>query len=312
VAGLDAREQEFLLTFYNAAALQMIDQTMRLGLPLSSLGKESWELDNYLLLLPLLHSQTQFDARLLDALPSGLLSPERLGHMADFCLLRLGRLDAAAAIGVRVVGREPSKEAIYQYYVDAASKCRQQHLLARAAQCLEQAVALLAPEDLKSIEARFRLCETYDENKSYAQAAGQAGQIAKYTAGTDNAGKATFLRLKYFAKQQDSKAVLLEADDALASKPCGPYVADLMYLKWWALRAEGKGEQASQVLQIFLKSYADSPYAAEMYYAVAVDCLSAQRYDEALTILKSLTEKFPLSPVAKRAKALLAKLQTQM
>lgn len=308
VAGLGPTAQDFLKTFYNAEVQEMVEQTMRLGLALSCLDKASYELDYYLLLLPLLHSPVGFDARLLDSLPDRVTTTDKLTHMADFCLLRLGRPDAAAAIAIRLTKQQPSDAVLYQYYQDAAAKCVGNKLPNRAVQCLQQARGLFKPTDPKVVELRFRICDTWANSKNYALAAGEAGQIARDMPGTGAAGKAIYSRIKYFSEQGDSRSVLLEVDDALHNERCQPYEEELTYLKWVSLRKEGKGEQASHVLKGFLEAHPSSSCGAEMYYAVAVDCLAAQRYDESLQILQSLVEKYPTSPAVRQAQPLIDRL----
>ena len=72
---------------------------------------------------------------------------------------------------------------------------------------------------------------------------------------------------------------------------------------------------AEQLYRLYLPHFqylADFPkhaHAAEMYYAVAVDCLSAQRYDEARGILEALVKKHRDSRSAERAQRLLDTLR---
>ena len=62
------------------------------------------------------------------------------------------------------------------------------------------------------------------------------------------------------------------------------------------------------MLKKFLASFARHPRAAEMHYAVAVDCLSGQPYGEARGILDSLVLRFPDTDSTRRAGLLLTKL----
>jgi tetratricopeptide (TPR) repeat protein len=303
---LDPPQQEFLRRYYNLQVRRMIDEVMRLGLPLSAMTADSHELEHYLLLLPLLHSTSGFDVSLLSTLPPWVLAPGRLEGLADFCLLRVGRLDAAMVIATRLC--HEGKGDVYAYCVSAADKCEKNRQPGRAVQCLEAAVNALTKDDPRVLEQRFAICRTWANAKNYALAAGQAGRIIKDLAGTPQGGQARYLRIRYLSQQGDAKAVRMEVDDALGDEHCKPYEADLMFLKWSALRKEGKGEQAGAMLKEFVRKYPDDPQVAEMYYAVAVDCLSAQRYQEAQGILRSLMERFPASQVAARAKPLLTRL----
>ena len=92
---------------------------------------------------------------------------------------------------------------------------------------------------------------------------------------------------------------------------CQPNESELLYLKWQALRKCGKGGQGSRLLTRYLKTFPESSRVVEMHYAVAIDCLSAERYDEAMNLLQSLIEHHPKTPEAQRSKLLLEKLRSR-
>ncbi len=302
-------QQDFLRTYYNAQVRQMVDEVMRWGMPLSTVAADSHELEYYLLLLPLLHSTCGFDVSLLNTLPPWILAADRLERLADFCLLRVERIDAAGAIGVQLLRHDKGGSGAYEYYLAAADKCVKSRLPARAVQCLEAAIASLARDDPRAVEQRLAICQVWADAKNYAMAAGAAGQIIKDMSGAPASGRARYLRIRYLSQQGDSNAILLEVDDALADAACRPFEPDLMFFKWLALRRQNKPEQAAGLLKEFLRKYPDNPQAADMYYAAAVECLTSQRYDEARDVLRSLMDRFPGSPAAIQAKSLQARLR---
>ncbi len=306
---MTASQQAFLKAYYNAEIHTRIDEIMLLGRPLATLGQEDHGLECYLLLLPLLHSTSEFDADLLNELPNWVMKPERVHRLIDFCLFRAGRLDAAAAIQARAPETSGSKTSPRDAYLAFVPKCLQNNRPDRAVQCLRKAIDLSTPGASAIVDLRFRICDIWADARNFALAAGEAGQIARDVAGTERAGRAIYLRVKYFADKGDAKAVLHEVDDAIADPQCRPYLSELLYLKWQSLRKDGRGRAASGVLKRYLADFPKNAHAAEMYYAVAVDCLSAQRYDEALGILESLVKQYPRTPSAKRGQRLLGKLR---
>jgi len=309
VRTLTTPQVTFARVYYDAEAKAMLNETMALGEPLAPLTQGEQRVEKYLVLMPLLQNPTHFDVRLLDALPVSCTTPERLHELADFCLLSLGRLDAASAIATRMADTQDPRTARYAYFVDSVAKCTDAHQLGLAARCLDEAIALLDRDDPRVLEHRFRKCDIWANAKNYAMAAGVAGAIAKDLAGTEHGAKARYLRIKHLATQGDFKAVLMDVEDAAKDQYCEPYRAALLYLHWLALRKEGHGERASQVLRTFLQEYPEDDRAAEMYYAVGVDCLSAQRYEDAARILRKLVEEFPKAHVARQAKRLVEKLE---
>jgi hypothetical protein len=203
MTGLSTAEIDFVRSYYSAQAQALIDEIMEAGIPLAAVD-QAQPIEGYLLLLPLLQNPAQFDMRLLSALPGRLMTPDRLSRMADFCLLKAGRLDAAAGIGAQLLEVKGQDDACYRYYVSAAEKCQASHQPGRAVQCLKEAVKILKPDDPRIVEHRFGMCSMWSASKNYALAAGEAGQVAKEYRGTAHAGKARYLRIRYFAEQGDS------------------------------------------------------------------------------------------------------------
>ncbi len=307
--GLTPQQLAFLKTYYNAQAQAMIEEVMRLGQALGTAGQDFQETECYLLLIPLLHSPTDFRGEILATLPSWVLAPQRLEHMIDFCLLRVDRLDAAAAIHATCVAKQESGEVRFKFFTSSADKCLANGRPDVAVKCLRWAIDQLKPGDKQIADIRFRICDIWMGARKFALAAGDAGQIIKEFPDTDYAGKAMFIRIQSLQAQENSDAVLAEVDTALADKHAEPFRPDLRFYKWQALRRKGKGLEANLVLKKFLADFPQNARAAEMYYQVAVDCLAAQRYEDALRILEAVARNYPDSKPANQAKTLIEKLQ---
>jgi len=307
--GLAEAEIAFLQTYYDAEVRAMIGDLMALGAKFSALDAESHALESYLVLLPLLHSRHDFDVSLLRALPGWAMTPERLQILRDFCLMKLGRLDAAAAIETHFIGRDTSEQALCEYYIAAADRCAAAKLPGLAVQCLKRGIDLLGREDSRRSELLFKTCSVWADHDNFAAAAGEAATIAHELRDPQQVGKARCLRLVYLARQGDHKAVILEVDDALDDERCQPYAQDLLYIRWYALRKDGRQEQAHQAKEQYLARYGESEYAGDMFYADAIDCISDGRNEEALTILRALSQKYPHSGIARKAGDLMKSLE---
>ena len=256
----------------------------------------------------MLHDPAGFSAESLRELPNWMLAPEHLRRLADFCLFRAGRLDAAEAIALNLKDQKPTRDARLAFRLEAADRCAATHRPGLAVDCLKAAQLLLEPRDGRAVEIRFRICTVWAQAKNWALAAGEAGRLAQDLAGSANGAKARFMRLKYLATPGDAHALLQEIDDAIQDVHCETWLPELQYYKWKALRQVRRGQEAGIVLKQFLARYPKDPNGAEMYFAIARDCLSVQRYDEALPILESLKGRYPQSSYVLQANQLIERL----
>ena len=190
-AGLHPAEKAFLRAYYNAEVQAAISRIMHLGRPLAAAaGARSHELEYYLILLPLLHHTERFSVESLRELPHWMLASEHLQHLADFCLLRAGRLDAAEALALRLKDQQPTMDARYNFYLESCDRCLAAHVPAAAVACLKTALGLLPERDERAVALRFRICEIWADAKNWALAVGEAGQIAQEFPSTAEGGRA--------------------------------------------------------------------------------------------------------------------------
>lgn len=308
-SSLQPAEKTFLQAYYNAEVQATISQVMRKGRALGAGGdRQAQELECYLILLPLLHNPRRFVADSLRELPEWMMTPAHLKSLSDFCLFRAGRLDAAEAIMMNTPGQQPTPKSRYDFYTDAADRCVDAHLPGVAVECLKTVVTLLERNDPRHVELRTRIYEIWAGAQNWALAAGEAGQLAHDFKGSAAAGRAMGQRVKYLSAQGDWATILHEIDDIMKDPQCKSDLPELHYHKWKALRQSGQGQAAGMLLKQFLERYPDNHHGAEMYYVVAVDCLSAQRYDEARAILESIKTRYPQSPLSKKAAPLIEQL----
>jgi hypothetical protein len=140
-----------------------------------------------------------------------------------------------------------------------------------------------------------------------------AGQCKVYleTAGKvsdDEWASIVLTRVTALAESKSTASLSVELDRALKDKRSGSQMPSLLLLKWRLLRQEHKGEEAVGIMKMFMREYPKDPRVAEMYYAIAVDCLASQRYEEARSVLEAIVERFPYALEATRAEELLKKL----
>lgn len=307
---LQPAEKSFLRAYYNAEVRDAIAGVVQVGRPLAAARDRHGlaHLECYLLLLPLLHDTSRFSADSLRGLPDWMFAPDRLRALSDFCLFRAGRLDAAEAIAVSMNKSKSPSEAGIEFYTEASARCAVAHMPGVAVECLRAAIGRMDGRDPRAVGLRFQICDIWAGVKNWALAAGEAGGIARDYPGQAEAGRALCLRLEYLAAQGDNQAILYEVDDAINQPFCKECLPRLLYQKWSVLREAGRGPEATLVLKDFLNRYPKEPFGAEMYFAIARDCLAAQRYHEALAVLESLKAHYPDSPSAKQSAALIDKL----
>ncbi len=306
-SGLSPVEKLFLQNYYNSHVRAMIEEIMRKGLVQAG-GTEDQKIEYFLLLLPLLHSPDDFDVELLKSLPPWMLTNDRIKRLIDFCLLRVGRFDAAEAIALRLRGEQVTDMARYKFYVDTASQCQAAGRPTPAVECLRRAIACLAPDDPRVAQLHFEICDIWHEAKNLALAADEAGAIARKFAGTEHAGRARYLRITYLTAAGEHRLALQEIDAAVDEPVCKPHLDELLYYRWKSLRQLGKGQEANRALRNFFDAFPDHPHGAEMYFAVGVDCLATQRYEDAQQIFELLIERYPDSSWTRRAEPLLERI----
>jgi len=306
---LSSPEKRFLQAYYHAHVQAMVDELMFLGRPLEAVSRDNYDLGYYLLLLPLLHSPSGFDPTLLDHLPPWLLTSASLERLSDFCLFKVGRLDAAEAVALRLQATQPDAATRRDFFVRTASRCRKAGRPKLAVKCLRRAIALCRPDDPAVVAYRFEIYHTWHEAENLALAADEAGAIARDYPGTEHAGKARFLRISCLVGLGEDRAALTELEPAIDDPTCRPFRADLLYLKWKCLRKEGRAGDVGRVLRSFLSEYPQNPHGAEMFFAVGVDCLSVQRYEDALNVFEAIVERYPGTSWSKKAKGLVKKIR---
>jgi outer membrane protein assembly factor BamD (BamD/ComL family) len=282
---------------------------MSLGRPLAALSTGSHEVEHYLVLLPLLHSPSRFDAGLLEVLPAWVLAAGRRSELADFCLLGLGRLDAAVAIVTHPVDKKGLRNSAYEYFLSAVEKCQKNNRPDLAVECLRSAIALLAKDDPEVLALRLKIYRIWSDRGNYDLAAGEAKQILDDFPSGDHVGEVAYFRMLCLARQGDSKAIRMEIDDLLADSRCSLYAQRLLYLKWYALQKEGNSEAAWLVVQQYVSKYPQSPYAADMRFAAAVQFFHEGRHAEAVRQLEEFATDYPDGKHTKAAKALLKQLR---
>lgn len=237
------------------------------------------ELYHYLMVLPLLHyREGGFTPTTLAFLPDWMRIPANMGILQGFCLMHAGRIDAAVGLA-RTEAKWAGKPFDAKAYLTASGEqCHESRRVDLAVACLRAAKALMTPRSDEATNTHFRMVEILSDARTAALAAGECKLLLDELADKKphEWGRAAVLRITYLAKT-DLGAALREIGPFLKDPALGPHRLQLLHLKWKLLRQDGKGEEAARVMKVFLKDYRADPLAAEMYYAVATDCLAQPR-----------------------------------
>jgi len=306
---LTKNEKELLKIYYNAEIQVMISDTMKLGQSLAATGEKHPEIGYYLLLAPLLHSpEGHFSAQSLQALPEWVRNKDNMTMLYEFCLYRCDRLDAAFAINRLLCQKSNTSFSPIEFYIQSAKGCNEKKRADLAVICYEKAINQLKTNNPKTIDLKFKICETWAKSGNISLAAGQADQIVKEYPNTQHAGYAKLLRARYLLKNNNTSAVIRRLKEDMNDPFCSDYVEEMLYLNWKAHRKGGDGRIAAKLLKEYLGKYPKNEHGAEMLYSLGVDCLASTRYADSAKILSILAKKYPGTLYAKKASHIIEKI----
>jgi hypothetical protein len=264
---------------------------------------------DYVLVLPLLHASDKksFD---ISVLPLWMRQPEQLDIFSDSCLLHFGLPFHAMMVADRASAARQEKFSELEFYKTAAMKCGTSHANT-AVDCMLRAINCVPDKNPDMvINLQFEIVQLWLDSKNNALAAGQASQISDVFPNHEQAGKAIWLYYYALSRDNNAEGILANIDSALTDKRCEPYKANLMYIKWWALRRQRNETAKTEALEYeLLTQYGDNPMVAPILLSRCMDLLAKQDYNGTYAQLNELLEKFPLSETAIQAKKMLDKLK---
>jgi tetratricopeptide (TPR) repeat protein len=302
--GLSAEQVAFLDRYYD---LHMQDAILAIGRQVLVVHPDSSERLCYALVLPLLYLQGREDAWDQETPLFDLFTPQMLGVLSRFALLQAERPGAALAVARCQAGRNNREFSPTQWASDAVDACT----LNQRPDLAEQLVDLVSAgtEDQGAVAGlRLKVADSYARCGEYRQAAQACERICAELPTTRWYGRIMVAYLGYLARDGKVEPVIAITESVLQDIRCQPYLAQVLYLRWWALRKSDRMEEAAALAQQLLEHYTDNPAVAPVLLERATDALARQKYDQCRELLTRLTREFPGTESARRAEDILTRL----
>jgi len=302
---LSAQEVAFCRQYYD---LRMQELATVVGHHVVAVDPNSSEDVCYALVLPLLHLQGRDDDwRQAEALLT-LFSPAMLDVLSRFSLLQIERPQAAAALAQYRAQAKGEDFSPTSWAVAAADTCTAHHRPDLTERLLSMILTRVTDREATA-RLRLKIAESYARCEDCEKAARVCESILSDLPDVSVYGRITTLRLGYLAREEQAERVVLESQCALEDSRCEPHWAQILYLRWWALRRMERREEAAQVAEALLERYPENALTAPILLERATDALARSEYSESRRLLTRLVDGFPGSESAKRADDMLNRLK---
>jgi hypothetical protein len=304
-ANLAPPQRTFCAQYYR---WRMQDFIMEIGRQIMVTHPDSLEHVQYALVLPLLYLYGE-DQRWEEMEPLlALTAPDMLDALAKFALLEIERPEAALALArceARARGREFSA---VPWATATADLCAAHHRPDLAEKLLS--VMIAATQDLESAaELRWKIAESYARCGDYGMGAQLCAQILAELPNTSQYGRILVAYLGYLAREDKAGDVVAATEPVQQDPRCKPCLAQILYLRWWALRKVDRLDDAAAIGQLLIEQYSNNPATAPVLLERATDALARQEYNTCRELLTRLAESFPGTKSAERAVDILARLK---
>jgi tetratricopeptide (TPR) repeat protein len=303
--GLSTPQTAFCDRYYD---LRMQDLIMEVGRQVVMTDPNCSENVCHALVLPLLHLHGRDDDWEQMEPLLALFSPEMLDVLSRFVLLQIERCQAATAVAAYRARAMNKRFSPARWALDAADACVADRRPDLAEQLLRMVAATAGDRDSVA-QLQLRAAESYARCGDQDTAAQICERILADLPDISFYGRIKAMRLGYLAREDRVEQVIVETRSALQDPRCESYVAQVLYLRWWALRKTDRLEEAAQIAQRLLEQYPDSPCAAPVLLERATDALAHQEYDRCRELLTRLARDFAGSESAARARDILARLE---
>ena len=310
IDGTGDDEKTFLGKYYDLKLRVMTSSIAKAGQALAIAEPSFKGTHDYVLVLPLLHASDKksFD---ISILPLWMRQPEQLDVFSDLCLLHFGLPFHAMMMAGKASAARQEKFSELEFYRTAARKCGTSHVNT-AVDCMLMAINCVPDKNPDMvINLQFEIVQLWLDSKNNALAAGQASQISDAFPNHERAGKAIWLYYYALSRDNNAEEILANIDTAITDKRCESYKANLMYIKWWALRRQRNETAKTEALEYeLLTQYGNNPMVAPIMLSRCMDLLAKQDYNGTYAQLNELLEKFPSTDAAVQAKKMSDKLKT--
>jgi hypothetical protein len=302
-------EKTFFSRYYDLKLRVLTSSIAKAGQALAIAESNFKGTYDYVLVLPLLHASDKksFD---VNVLPLWMRQPEQLDVFSDSCLLHFGLPFHAMMMADKASAARQEKFSELEFYKAAAVKCGTSHVNT-AVDCMLRAINCVPDNNSDMvINLQFEIVQLWLDTKNNALAASQASQISNAFPNHELAGKAIWLYYYALSRDNNAKGILTNIDTALTDKRCESYKANLMYIKWWALRRQRNEMAKTEALEYeLLTQYGDNPMVAPILLSRCMDLLAKQDYNGTYARINEILEKFPTTDAAVQAKKMLDKLK---
>jgi len=306
---LGGDEKKFLTQYYDLKLRILTSAIAKAGQALSITEPTFKGTYDYVLVLPLLHlsGKNEFN---INVLPQWMQRPEQLYTFSDSCQWHFGLPSYAMLIAKKAAQLRNKPFSEVDFYRKNAKKCWKSYPNI-AAECLRRAIDYVPDKEIDlAVTLRFELVQLWIDSESYAFAAGEAQKIFESYPNHKDSGKAVWLYYYALSKDDKTEQVLIDIDNALTEKRNEAYKAKLMYIKWRALIRKQSETARIEVLEYqLLKEYGNDPIVAPVLLTQATDLLAKQDYNKAYELLEQLSQKFPSTNAASKARELMVKLK---
>lgn len=306
---LQQEEKKFLVKFYNLKLRILTSEIARAGQSLAIAEPSFKGTYNYVLVLPLLHVSENRPVN-IDVLPKWMRQGSQLRVFSDSCLFHFGFEYQAQVFARRAAEIEGRKFSEKDFYRSAAKKSKGK-LPRVASDCLKKAIEKVGMENVdERIAIHFEIVQLWIDADNFRLAAAEAKNIVDMFGKHEKAGDAMWLYYYALSRASNADAILSSIDGTIKDPRCKNYRANLMYLKWWALRRSK--DQAAQIAALehqLIADYGDRAITAPIFLSRAVDMMAGQNYAGALDQLEELQKKFPSTNAARQAKKIKEKLK---
>jgi len=306
---LDSDEKKFLAQYYDLKLRILTGAIAKAGRALSAAEPSFKGTHDYVLVLPLLHlsGKNEFN---INVLPQWMQRPEQLYTFSDSCQWHFGLPSYAMLIAKKAAQMRNKPFSEVDFYRTNAKKCWKSYPNI-AAECLRRAIDSVPNQEIGLVVTlKFELVQLWLDSESYAFAAGEARKIFESYPNHKDSGKAVWLYYYALSKDDKTEQVLADIDNALTKKRNEAYKAKLMYIKWRTLIRKQSETTRIEVLEYqLLKEYGNDPIVAPVLLTQATDLLAKQDYNKAYELLEQLSQKFPSTNAASKARELMVKLK---
>lgn len=300
-------ESKFARRYYDLRMQDSIEQVTKATTQTTLSPGESCGPSFYALVLPLLYLP-EGDVRWqsLNRL-FALADSSDLEAMSQFCLLRVDRPAAARAIASYQAEAEGNDFLLLDWSIEASRKCVDNQRPDLAEALLRTAIPALNDENT-IVKLRLMIAQGYSRCRDHERAAEHCKQAAHDFPDSPLYARLICSYFEYLARQSKPSHILSQIDSALNEPRCRPNAAELLYLKWWALRKRHRYDQARKVADRLTAEHPDNECVAPVLLAEATDCLSNHRYDRCRKLLRQIMTKFPKTDSAQQAQKVILNL----